>query len=291
MPLTKAQIAALAPVLRLHPKEKYFPMDPMEFIRRSRFRHHRGNARDQGYNKALRKWITGNSKASQYYDIPVGIINAFAPWPNGDNRRPRDSNNGDKWNVFLEPKGKPKGTSQPTGKIPVFYFQRKVDTSKIPAVLRRMAGIKLEKYDLVSYWWFMGYNDAPAFGPIKLNHQGDWEHVSLKVKNKKIIGVFFAAHENAPRFVPYSRLKKSGGRVVVYCSKGSHASYERAGEFTLILTVKDETKDDGHEWDISQYLLSLRSQPWRNYAGAWGKVGVKGWSTGPLGPWHKRNRA
>lgn len=291
MAFTESQILALAPVLRLHPKEKYFPMDPMEFICRSRFRHHKGRAKDQGYSKARRKWVTGNSKSAQYYDIPVRVINRFGAWSNGDNRRPRDGNNGDSWNVFLQPKGKPKGISRPTGKVPVFYFQRRVDTSRLPAVLRKIAHIKVEKYDLVSYWWFMGYNDTPPFLSFKMNHQGDWEHVSLKVRNKKIVGVFFAAHDDPARLVSYSKLKKSRGRVVVYCAKGTHASYERVGKFSLAFGLKDETRNGGHEWDLSQCVLSLKAQPWRNYAGAWGEVGTKGWTTGPLGPWHKRNRA
>jgi hypothetical protein len=36
-------------------------------------------------------------------------------------------------------------------------------------------------------------------------------------------------------------------------------------------------------------LKPLASQPWKDYAGAWGEVGNIATTTGPLGPWHKRN--
>ena len=44
-------VAKWAPLLRLHPEELYFPMDPTDFIHASRFRHHIGRGRDEGYNK------------------------------------------------------------------------------------------------------------------------------------------------------------------------------------------------------------------------------------------------
>jgi len=287
MAFTKSEVEALAPIVKFHPDEKYFPMDPVEFIRKSRFRHHRGLQSDQGYHRTKKKWVTSNSKAKSYYDIPIRVINAYRKWSNGENRRPRDPNCGDDWNVFLQPKGRLKGVSRPTGKVPAFFFQRHRDTTTIPAKDRRMLNIKAEKYDLVSYWWFNGYND----GPLSQNHQGDWEHVTLKLKKKKLVGVYFFAHGSTEGMVPTSRIKRTGGRVVVYCARGSHASYAAPGSYKLILGQKDEAKNGGYAWDISQNLMSLRTQPWRHYAGAWGEVGDFEFTTGPLGPWHKRNKA
>ena len=151
-----------------------------------------------------------------------------------------------------------------------------------PSHLRQITGIKLEKYDLVSYWWFFGFND----GLSGQNHQGDWEHVTVKVKNNAIVCVYFAAHNFKPKGVNYAKLKKDSGRFVVYCAKGSHASYENKGPH---LYLPDHT-NDGYRWDTSQMLSSLKKQSWRHYAGAWGEVGTSSATTGPLGPWHKRKK-
>ena len=288
MAVSKSVVVELAPIVRFHPSEKYFPMDPMEFIRTSRFRHHKSWQADQGYNKRRKKWVTSNSHHRDYYGVPVSYINQFRAWRNGENRRPRDSNNGSSWNVFLEPKGKPRGLRQPTAKVPVFYSTRSVDTSTIPAPIRRMFGIKLEKYDKIQYWWFIGYNDGPGPGGVD-NHQGDWEHVTAKVVKGKLVDVSFAQH-GTRRYVEASKLRWKGNRFLVYSALGSHGSYERAGRFSLMLGFKDETKNGGSEWDTSQLIKSLSSQPWRDYAGAWGEGGEFDHTTGPLGPWYKRKK-
>jgi hypothetical protein len=284
MGLTPKELKQFAPLLRFHPKEKYFPMDPIEFIKTSRFRHHRGAQRDQGFNVRLSKWIDGDKKSPEYYNPPITYLNAFTPWTRGENRRPLDPGSGNHWNVFLEPDGKPKGDHNPTGTIPVFYYQRNIDTSRIKKSIRDQYDIKVAKYLRVSYWWFQGFNDAPT----KLfDHQGDWEHVTAIVVKGKLSGVYFAGHEGPPRWVEKSKLTIKNNRVVVYCARGTHASYPHAGKFNSGIDITG----NGYEWDTGANLAALVSQPWRDYAGAWGKVGKAAWSTGPLGPWHKRHKA
>ncbi len=287
MALTIQQIRAMAPILKLHPNETCWPMDPIEFIKQSRFRHHQGLGADQGYNKRVKQWIDGDKDAPEYYDIPVDFINRYTVWKNDENRRPRDCNRGSHWNVFLEPKGKPSGHPDPTGNVPVFYYQCAVDTSKIPKKERDLFGIKVEQFQRISYWWFMGYNEAPA----TIDHQGDWEHVTMRFENDKIIGVHFARHEEPVNFLPVDQLRTLGDKVIVFSAKGTHASYPTPGNRKLILGFEDEVVDGGYAWDTSQNLASLLSQPWRDYAGAWGRVGETAATTGPLGPWHKRHKA
>jgi len=268
MTLTDKQIQQLAPEVRFHPEEKYFPANPMAFVRGSRFRHHRDGARDQGYNKAAKKWKTTNSHNITYYNIPAAFINSYKLHPDGRNRRPRDSKAGLHWSVFLQTRGRMKGSRQPTGRIPVFYYQRREGA-----------------FDLVSYWWFLGFNDGQVAFDM-FNHQGDWEHVTLKVRIGKIRGVWFSRHGKAT-YVERSKLKWSNKRVVVYCAKCTHASYEKTGSFRLGV---DDTADGGVKWRSWRNLLPLRDQPWRNFAGAWGEVGDLPETTGPLGPWQKRRK-
>ncbi|MCA8974068.1 MAG: Vps62-related protein [Planctomycetes bacterium] len=261
--LSVSEIRDFSPLVRIHPNETYNPMDPMQFIRLSRFRHHRGWQSDQGYNKVSQSWVTTNSTAAAYYDIPVAFIDSYGLNGDGTNRRPRDSNSGSTWNVFLQPNGAPTGDATPTGSVPAFYYYRR-------------SGDLHE----IQYWWFSGYNDAAA----TFNHQGDWEHVTVHVRHRQIEGVYFAAH-NGGTYHPRSQLRFSGGRPVVYMARGSHASYSAPGTYNY---GTDQAADGGHQWDIRSSLQRLSSQPWRNFAGAWGEVGTLSTTTGPLGPWHKR---
>ena len=268
MALTEAQIRRLAPEVRLHPRERYFPTNPIAFVRASRFRHHRDRARDRGYNKTTTKWRTTNSHNRAYYNIPVAFINSFKVRSNGKNRRPRDGNSGRHWNVFLQTRNRMRGTRRPTGRIPVFYYQRREGA-----------------FDLVSYWWFLGFNDGQTAFDM-FNHQGDWEHVTLKVRRGRIRGVWFSQH-GVPKYRERSKLKWHNRRVVVYCAKSTHASYEKTGSFRLGV---DDTAEGGVRWFTWRHLLPLRDQPWKDFAGAWGEVGALPETTGPLGPWPRRRR-
>jgi len=287
MTLSASTIRKLAPIVKIHPDEKYYPMDPMEFIRAARFRNHRFGAKDRGYNKSKKKWVKTNSKDAAYYDVPVSYVSDFGLWRNGENRRPRDPNNGNHWNVFLQPKGRPKGTSDPNGSVPVFYTTRFVDTAKFDSKKRKQFGIKLEKYHKVQYWWFNGYNDGPVAGGLD-RHQGDWEHITIKLKNEQPVRLYYAAHGEPTELKP-TEVEWSDTHPIVYSALGSHASYPRAGSFKLVVqSLKDRTKKGGRVWETTDQLASVRAQPWRDYAGAWGEIGEYVHTTGPLGPWYKR---
>ncbi|MBK8096284.1 MAG: Vps62-related protein [Planctomycetes bacterium] len=269
--LTPAEIALYAPVVYLHPLENWFPMDPAEFIRRARFRHHRGWQSDQGFHRITQQWVTTNSHAAEYYDIPNNVLAAYTLHGNGENRRPRDSNCGDSYNVFLETDANQAGVADPNRTVPVFYTYRR-DGS----------------WHKIQYWWFFGYNQTPVPG---IAHQGDWEHVTVHVYNGAARSVYFAAHEGGTT-------RQAGGfavvgrRPVVYLAAGTHAAYWTSGlqsyPIGLGLSFVDFT-GTGRRWETALNLRPLATQPWKDFAGAWGEVGNLGTTTGPLGPWFKRN--
>jgi hypothetical protein len=271
--LTTAEIASYAPVVYLSPFESYHPMDPATFIQRSRFRHHRSWSSDQGFHRNSLQWVTTNSHAAEYYDVPINWLNAYTLHANGDNRRPRDSNCGDSYNVFLETDDNETGVANPNGTVPVFYTYRRFGS-----------------WHKIQYWWFFGYNNTVMPG---INHQGDWEHVTAWVYNGAVSNVYFAAHEGGTT-------RQAGGfalvgkRPVVFVAYGTHAAYSTAGlqsfPIGLGLSFYDLT-GYGQCWNTHLNLKPLASQPWKEYAGAWGEVGNLATTTGPLGPWHKRNDA
>lgn len=262
-----------APIVLLHPEDTHFPMHPREFISQSRFRHHITWGRDEGYNKNAKDWIKTNARTPRehYYDIPVEFINSYG-LQNGKNRRPRDKNNGDKWNVFLQPDGNPVGISEPNGEVPVFYCQKVQDDGKV----------------FHQYWFFFGYNPSLA-----LRHQGDWEDFTAVTQDNRLVEAYFSAHGDR-RIVTLQELELEGEQVKVYCAKGSHALYPRAGSFASNDILRalgwetDKTATGGYKWNTSRNMELLSEQPWKDYAGAWGEVGNINATTGPLGPWYKR---
>lgn len=118
------------------------------------------------------------------------------------------------------------------------------------------------------------------------NHQGDWEHVTVKVSRGRLVGVWFSSH-GKPDFRTREEMEWKRGRFIVYCAKGSHASYHQEGWFHY---RTDHTQNGGPDFELNsvESLNNLSSQPWRHFAGAWGEVGQVKDTTGPLGPWYKR---
>jgi Vacuolar protein sorting-associated protein 62 len=250
------------------------PMDPIDFIRRSRFRHHRRMRRDQGYDKRENEWQTNDDHDAKYYDIPVDYINSFGLHSNGDNRRPTDSNRGSEWNVFLQPRENPKGIAAPDEVVPTFY---------VPLVnppLNEHGNGVLH----IQYWVFYGYNVAtwPA------RHQGDWEHATAVLKHGVFIGAYMFQHTGS-EYYSAEELEYQRGHWVVYSARGTHANHPRAGSFWYP-GGREHTSADGPRMRTWLNIHLLKNQPWKDYAGAWGEVGIGlvDFTTGPLGPWHKR---
>lgn len=253
-----------APIVLLHPEDTHFPMHPLEFISVSRFRHHISWGQDFGYNKVAQEWIRINERSPEYYDIPLKVINSFGIHSNGNNRRPRDNKSGKTWNVFLDAdKDSLEGSRNPDNVVPVYLYEQVQDDGRA----------------YHQYWFFFGYNPS-----IALRHQGDWEDFTAVTLDNQLIGAYFSTHGDR-RYVPREELEIERERVKVYCAKGSHALYPRAGTFNIFGT--DKTAPGGYQWDTSLNIELLSDQPWRDYAGAWGEVGEFAASTGPLGPWYK----
>jgi hypothetical protein len=268
-------VEASAPILFLFSQEQYYPDNPLAFIQKSRFRHHRKLGGDQGWNKNTNRFESNNSHNPAYYDIPVATINSWGLLPNGKNRRPRDDNSGHDHDVFLQPDEKRVGNRH---------------LSEVPIYFNRLLVNNRPDFDsVVQYWFFYGYNQAPNVVGVTLSHQGDWEHLDLAFKNKRCVAAYFFNH-GTPVKSELGDLETISGRIVGYVAKGTHATYPHGGNHTVDVLgpihFTDET-DKGERWDTSRNMQDLRTRPWRDFAGAWGEVGEVSASTGPLGPWFK----
>lgn len=273
---TEEPIREIKVIVSLHPDEEYFPMDPMNFIQQSRFRRHNAGKEDDGYNKVLDAFVEGNNDSDpdehpEYYNIPVSTINKYHTGSVYSNLRPHDNKSVGEGEVFLQPDDHSRGDSNPNGRVPVFTYSSK----------KYAAGGKIR--EVREYWLFFGYNNATA-----LSHQGDWERVTLEIEDNRIAKVSLDHHGSSEEYdINDVELTTSGGvqTLRVYSAKGTHATYERIGDFGLMNT--DHT-GYGYQWEITKNVKNLADQPWILYAGAWGEVGMWADSTGPLGPWYKR---
>ena len=273
-------------VVKLHPDEDYYPMGTLDFIRLSRFRMHFAGAHDSGFSKSKRQFVPDNDEhTSDYYNIPVSIINSYYvkndPAHALDNLRPRDKNSIGYGEVFLQPDDDLKGDFAPDGRVPVYTYSTFYTTADNKQGERK------------EFWVFYGYDYSLIADAISYSHQGDWERIILDIIDNKIAGAWLSHHGKLtynPANGLYIATNVINGQAVqtltVYSAKGTHAHYPKEGNYHFAGT--DHAANGGCEWTITDNAQPLDTQLWRDYAGAWGEVGDKGSTTGPLGPWYKR---
>jgi hypothetical protein len=279
--VTPEQVRSLArahaPIVQLHPEDRFRPMSPVGFVADSRLRMY--DRRQPAHlplhpvlNLRTLEWAKPPTllglRGHEYFGPPLGLLGSLALHDDGANRRPFDGKAASRGNVFLEHRHKtPRGEDAPTGNAPTFFYWKSIGGGD----------------GLLTFWFFYGYSRYQA---VQLfGHQGDWEHVSLVLgPNGRVRGAYFAAH-GRPKRVDADDLERVDGRTVVYSAKESHASYPTPGEHA----DGDETQA-GQRWETWRSLESLSVQEWRRFAGAWGAVGTLAATTGPLGPWYKRHR-
>lgn len=277
-------------VVALDNEEENFPMDPSNFIILSRFRHHYPNGTDSGYDKTTGKFIFGNDKSMNYYNIPVGVINSYysnVVHKRLFNYRPHDAMRLTDDGYFIQSFDNLHGDTKPNGKV----------ASYVHTIEYLMSNNTRVTY--VDFWLFFGYNEVGA-----LAHQGDWEHVMVEVVNDKIRGAWLSQHSSFS-FHPSPAIYRSSSeldlsysangkqKLTVYCARGTHAIYPTYGDHVHLDIAGipigvDHTSNDGHKWIVTDFQRPLSTQPWKLFAGAWGEVGEFADSTGPLGAWYKR---
>ena len=279
-------IRQFAPYVYFHPEEKYLPVQPEKFISKARLRRYKIFGSDESYNKQTNTWEVNNKKTPEYYNIPLKIINSFSLARYGRPLRPKWFRSAPAYSLSLEIDEEEKfaGKRDLNGNVPVYYNLQRWERAE-----------EGEDGLLIQYWWFMAFNEAPFLRTFS-DHQGDWEHVIAYIEKQKnesysLHSVYMSAHNWGFTYFPEdlemkTPPKEKRARFVVYCAKGSHASYMKEGlhPFPITFMITDRTKK-GYEWKTWLKLVDLSVQDWKDYAGAWGKVGYVLQGTGPLGPW------
>jgi hypothetical protein len=275
---TGTQEAAMrfAPTVWLHPDEKNFPDDPSDYIRRSQLRFDHGNCTDDP-----------ETLATDIDPITLG---------RGDGYQHKEADPDPKTGVCVHPEAgrtfqSNAPVNQPTGRG--FYLHPAQETRpgktpgddkqvKVP-VYWEFVPAKDGVLSAYLYWFFYPYNNFTG------DHEGDWERVAIQVDGDRPVAVTFAKHGGPTCYVQWDSLETSGSHAAVFGAKGSHGSYPRAGDYPLGGPAGTDHAGKGFAWNTGGALVSVKDQPWYGYRGIWGQPGSFSFTTGPAGPWPKRD--
>jgi hypothetical protein len=266
-----------APIVKLHPEEKYQPADIEWYLERVRMRFEINKGFDDSILKkgeVNTSSLTKQSNKGQTSGLTATSTNFFL--------EQTDLNGGDSLDNYRE------STRQGLG----------VTNSNYYAHIR----FAPHGYD-VQYIFFYAYNGDLLTGPLNSSHEADIEHVTVRVENdlKTITKIYFAAHDNEGKWYqiqPPSQNSYTGysltpdGRPIVFSALNSHASYPWAGKWARGRGMPDDqTSDTDTFWDCQKSVKNLGEKEypgtnmhWIQYSGRMGEIGSQSWTTGPNGP-------
>lgn len=283
-----------APVVFIHPQEKYGPQSVDFFLSQSTLRWWRfffsdrlvadlGEVVPERLGSECRR-APGGCYASE------GFLVSQMTRPH-DGRRTRASGLSTREGFALAAEDSVKRGETGAPKAPIFYE------------------VESGRRTRIAYWFFFGYSapyrplGIPGGGRV-LSHQGDWENIEVVLgRNLKPQAVLYFSHGKTPQRVDWFHVCKAvaggedcassrPGRPVVYSALQSHASYPTQGETPVCLKgshlCSEDLRKQGPRWDPlspSGSLRDVRAEGWYGFGGSWGKAGRLGSNTtGPLGP-------
>jgi hypothetical protein len=278
-PGTQEMALRFAPTVWLHPEEKNFPGNASDYVRESVLRFDHGGIckeGDQLVATGLDETTLGRGKGYAHKEaVRSGIRKRCKHLDSGrtfhSNAPANQGEKGGKGFYLDSPKSVRPGNTPDADKrvnAPVYWEYVPPKEGRLGAYL---------------YWFFYPYNDFRA------NHEGDWERVAVQVDGDRPVGVAFAKHGSPACSVPWEEMGKSGSRAEVFSAKGSHGSYPHDEDYPISWYQGTDHTGKEFAWDAANNLLNVKDQPWYGYRGIWGKPGRFSFTTGPAGPWPKRD--
>ncbi len=300
-----------APELRLHPDEKYFPIDINDFVTHSSL----WFAHDLGCDDSLVDAHPDLAKlGSGGYAVQQKEHSGLLQLCKSVGRAYRS-------NEYTRPFGdlkRPDGLSSSEG-----YYLDLVDTARHGSkpvdnrvVVPMYYNYKPGQY--ITYWFVFGRDPkANALAEKLYAHEGDWERLTVRL-NKKDEATQVDYFQHGCPAEPYSwqDMQQKGfltkdTHPIAYSAKGTHATYptpihlgywpfrnsnscpgELAGFKNKFQGNGDVAADNGPVWQGWKIqLVNAETQGWYGFGGAWGQVGgittLRGESTGQPGPPHR----
>lgn len=159
----------------------------------------------------------------------------------------------------------------------------------------------------IQYWFFYAYND----GVSGFNHEGDWEHLNVKLDAaENVVTVYFSAHNSLNAQSPWN-VTWHGTHPVAWVADGSHANYPTEGSCNGAVSEGLDTSCwtlAGNRWftwaggkgadagfqgaglvNLGERPYPMSGQQWIQYSGRWGEVGNSDDTSGPRGPAYNKN--
>lgn len=275
-------VAAYAPLVRLHPRERFFPTSPHDFLEHSRLVFFRAAGAPELVADAPDAARLGGGS---YRSAGFTTGELTRPYHNRPDRAQLGAAEGFALDLVDSSRchGGAGGVGCAFAQAPVYY--------------------QYTPRRYITYWLFyaysapMGFNGTPSF---RFGHEGDWERVVVLLDGREQpLDVAYYQHEGPPQIVPWSTVSApvaGSRRPVVFAALGTHASYPGPGSKDVTLgdlrlgsqnigpsATFQESRAAGAEWETWLDLRDVRAA-WFGYGGAWGNRGRFPFTTGPLGP-------
>lgn len=273
-----------APEVRLHKKERFFPMDPGEFFRSSALWWHHSGCPD--HRIATRRQLTASKLKAGKWSHKASSANGCAhrgrSYPANELTAPAKDG---------EPEKSPPGREG-------FYLnvEDSLWRGEVPRSNRSYRNAPPVYYDYepnryIVYWLFYGFS-----GRRGDKHEGDWERVVARLDDRDTIAESaYYQHFCDPLKAnsSYGVRRHPGGfdeHLVAWSALSGHPHFpEHVGVDVLPCPgdagVYDRTSKTGPVWKTWKApLKNIRQQSWYGLGVGWGARigGVTGW--GPLGP-------
>jgi hypothetical protein len=172
------------------------------------------------------------------------------------------------------------GLLNPTGSVPTYY--------------------RFENRWYITYWFFYGESHPHAMNPIDdIDHDADWERIAIRLDgNNNPTHIALSRHGCFPTYrwarankwnEATNRVDANGTHPVIFVAADTHGSYLSTSPHLCPEAPEEDDVDDGRpdgqgRWNTWDNLLPVRDRPWWGFGGAWGDVGNRDFTTGPLGP-------
>ena len=246
-------IKQYAPILKLHPDEKYFMDDPKSYLEDNP-KHRQGISGaiipDEGDFEAFENGTFYQQRAD--YKLMNSQIVSIGPSKN--------------WPSIYTNKN--------------FHYFLRFDPTTLNGDQKRASRIIAVKehgqFLYLTFWFFYPYNGPgrALVGPIDIDnreeqkgrHYGDWEHVTIRVTKSgtsslSLSGIYLSRHGFSPWYSDLSKFEKRDTHPIVYVAINSHAHYRQAQDrhiydvryvlAGLKIQTYDTTKDGGKEFNTS----------------------------------------
>lgn len=250
----------LAPRLRLHPEEQFWPLSAHTFIDNSDLIWaHDDGCNDHPLDTTPAK-TTMASGGYRHVTTSAGCDHQSTTWFSNQTVRPReDGGPGGGEGMFLNINNAYRDGQGFGNDEPVYY--------------------SFNSGSQIVYWFHYAYSQTLNIAA----HEGDWERIAIRLNasNQPQEVQYFQHHTSCT--LPWSDVPKAFGRPVLWITKEAHGSYPAGAD----AHSGDRISGSGPLWTTSDNLDRLGEQPWYGFGGGWGEVGNFSDTTGPDAPPHK----